>query len=215
MKCDSEILTAYVLGDLDDAQRERVDAHVGQCRPCAGRLAELRQTIQLLAALPEAESRPVDMEILQSAIASGRPNAGRPPAGEGRFWGSWRWAVALSAAACLAFLCFHYGVAVRVGDFQIAFGGPGQTAPTPQPEANAPPAGLVWDDAALRDLIREEIRTQVTPTFLQLAGAVEKVEDDLLTLHDVQTAQRAYDMRQMTRNLQFVANAVEETLGPR
>ncbi|TMD54422.1 MAG: hypothetical protein E6H84_05880 [Chloroflexi bacterium] len=45
-------LNAYIDGALDPQSRERVDAHLGSCAICSTRVAELRATAKLIAALP-------------------------------------------------------------------------------------------------------------------------------------------------------------------
>ena len=45
-------LNAYIDGALDPQSRERVDAHLGSCASCSTRVAELRATAKLIAALP-------------------------------------------------------------------------------------------------------------------------------------------------------------------
>src|SRR5438445_64081 len=45
-------LNAYIDGALDPQSRDRVDAHLGSCATCSMRVAELRATAKLIAALP-------------------------------------------------------------------------------------------------------------------------------------------------------------------
>src|SRR5258706_10211500 len=47
-------LSAYLDGELAPAERALVDTHLAGCRPCAGRLSELRATASLIRALPSA-----------------------------------------------------------------------------------------------------------------------------------------------------------------
>ena len=51
-------LAAYCGGDLDPAERTRVEEHLTQCAPCRAELADLQTALRLLRTTPEAEPPP-------------------------------------------------------------------------------------------------------------------------------------------------------------
>lgn len=57
MTCEriEELLSAYLEGELSDAGRREVDAHLAGCPACAGLLDVLRETRVALAGFPEVE----------------------------------------------------------------------------------------------------------------------------------------------------------------
>jgi len=222
MNCDAEVLVAYVLGELEASQREAVESHLRACRACADRVAELRATLDLAATLPQAQARPVSMRRLRAAIA--RENAGaeesKTPAAQvvpvRPVARRWRWASALAAAAALAILCFHYGIAVRVGQFEIALGGPrGVTAGS----AIGPGSEKTMNEQTIRTAMREEIATQVGPSLAQLADSIADLDDrqqeSLVGLHNAILAQRVTDLNEVNRNMGVLASTVDYTLGAR
>jgi anti-sigma factor RsiW len=58
LTCDqaSELLTAYLDGELADAERAAVEAHLSGCPACQSRVEALRSAIAALATLPGIES---------------------------------------------------------------------------------------------------------------------------------------------------------------
>jgi anti-sigma factor RsiW len=46
-----ELVTEYLEGALDDADRQRFEAHVAKCNGCARYLEQLRQTIRITGTL--------------------------------------------------------------------------------------------------------------------------------------------------------------------
>lgn len=72
----SEDLAALHDGELGEADRARVEAHVGACAACAGSLERLRRTSQLLAALPrEGASEDLVRDVARRATGSARPRS--------------------------------------------------------------------------------------------------------------------------------------------
>src|SRR6058998_1958426 len=67
-------LNAYIDGALDPQSRERVDAHLGSCAICSTRVAELRATAKLIAALPALAPAPPSSAAF-SAVGSPNPAA--------------------------------------------------------------------------------------------------------------------------------------------
>ena len=71
-------LSPYLDGDLGDAERARIRAHLETCKGCAAELDALQRTVELLGALPEVEAPP---HLAQRIIARLRDGEGEP----GRF----------------------------------------------------------------------------------------------------------------------------------
>jgi anti-sigma factor RsiW len=78
MHCDEfvELVTAYLDGALDDADRERMVAHLSLCDGCSRYLEQFRATIDTLADLPAS---PVDTEVRQAIVAAFRSRTQKPP----------------------------------------------------------------------------------------------------------------------------------------
>src|SRR5512137_2068801 len=89
---DEARLNEYADGELGDAARAEVAAHVADCAMCAARLAELRALFEDLAALPD-EPLAVD---LAPAVLARLPRRAAAPA-----W-ALRLALAAQAAAAIA-----------------------------------------------------------------------------------------------------------------
>ena len=90
----------YALGALEDAERERIDAHAGQCDECASRLGRAEATVtQMIDATlaPAAAPRTMIARIPAAPVVAGPPHPLR---------GIWRrsatWSVAAAAAFALA-----------------------------------------------------------------------------------------------------------------
>lgn len=122
MHVDSE-LSAYLDGELAPAERATVDAHLATCQRCTGRLAELRTTASLIAALPS----PRPGRSLVPRVDTLR----RLDGVDERGFAGWNWlrpVRSLSALASGAFLFLFLVTAVaRSG---TGLGGGGTTATT-------------------------------------------------------------------------------------
>jgi anti-sigma factor RsiW len=66
MTCErfEELLSAYLEGELDAAEREAFGSHLASCPACAELLAVFRETQAALAGFPEAEPSPTLMAKL-------------------------------------------------------------------------------------------------------------------------------------------------------
>jgi anti-sigma factor RsiW len=66
MTCEriEELLSAYLEGELSEAEKREVDAHLAGCPSCAELLSLLRETQGALSAFPEIEPSPAVMEKL-------------------------------------------------------------------------------------------------------------------------------------------------------
>lgn len=101
----AEMLSAYIDGELDAAQKAGVETHLRECQDCARDLHTLRQTVSLLGQLPKVKV-PRSFVIREAQVAPRRRASVR-----------WSWAYpALQGATALAFLLF---VVVFVGDMTL------------------------------------------------------------------------------------------------
>jgi len=76
-----DLLSAYLEHDLGDAERAAMDAHLAACARCAGDLADLRDTVDLLRRLPDPEPPPFLATRVMARIHAGES---RPP-----LWRRW------------------------------------------------------------------------------------------------------------------------------
>jgi hypothetical protein len=60
MRCEhiEELLSVFLEGELNPAEKEQVEVHLAGCPDCASLLADLRRTRQALAGFPEVEVSP-------------------------------------------------------------------------------------------------------------------------------------------------------------
>lgn len=141
-----KLLHGYLEGELEAAQRARLDAHLADCADCAREVRELRKTVSLLHSLSGEEEVPPLADVVMDRIAAGE---GRPS----------RLAVALrgitSPGAGLALAAGLAGVLVVT---TVDFGPPGSPggAPsrTPTEVADAAVAGggdLAWPRVPRRE----------------------------------------------------------------
>ena len=82
-----ELLGAYVLGGLDDADRARFEDHLQQCGMCRGELADLESLPGLLDAVPVPDAVALAVPAYRapgSAAASPEIRPPRPATGPGR-----------------------------------------------------------------------------------------------------------------------------------
>src|SRR5581483_5033408 len=120
----SELLSAYLDGQVTLAERQAVEAHLPSCPECQAELEYLRALRSALRSLPEA---PVPRSFVLG------PRAVRPAALSGTFGGFLR--AATSVAASLAVVALSVNLAIR--------GLPRQTtvaAPAVAPAAASAPA---------------------------------------------------------------------------
>lgn len=159
----------YLEGDLPLERRALVDAHLDACPGCAGRLRELRATVDALRTLGDAEPPPgfADLVMARIAAGEGRPSAftrllqRTPPVLRGRL------APPLLALASAAIVLVWLrvpaelqvpGVAVQPPSEEslkqaIREGGPAG-APAVLEEEEEPPVGPKVSAAALDDALR-------------------------------------------------------------
>ncbi|HWI63366.1 MAG TPA: zf-HC2 domain-containing protein, partial [Symbiobacteriaceae bacterium] len=108
MNCDgvSNLLSAYLDGELSPGELLRVEEHLRRCHACADEVDSLRQTIALVSSLEEVEvPANFGFQLHQRLVAVGPPVAAvrRTPAAPSWQRNVRRWAVpAAAAAAALA-----------------------------------------------------------------------------------------------------------------
>jgi hypothetical protein len=99
---DDATLNGYVDGELDDADRARVDAHAATCPACRDALTELVVLRESLSALPRARA-PRSFALRESDVREeARPQPGTLQ----------RWQPALSGVAVMAFAAFFLLVGI-------------------------------------------------------------------------------------------------------
>jgi anti-sigma factor RsiW len=67
-ECDVQLLSAYHDGELTDADRTRVEAHLRECDACSVELADIRESSRLLRSAPFDELTRADLDNLHGAI---------------------------------------------------------------------------------------------------------------------------------------------------
>ncbi|HWI52740.1 MAG TPA: zf-HC2 domain-containing protein [Symbiobacteriaceae bacterium] len=115
MNCDgvSNLLSAYLDGELSPGELLRVEEHLRRCHACADEVDSLRQTMALVASLEEVEvPASFQFQLHQRLVALGPPAAAvrRTPAAPAWQRNARHWAVpAAAAAAALAIGLTTYG----------------------------------------------------------------------------------------------------------
>jgi len=66
--CDVQILSAYHDGELPDADRSRVDAHLRECSACAAELAAIGESSRMLREAPFDELNQQDLANIHAAV---------------------------------------------------------------------------------------------------------------------------------------------------
>jgi hypothetical protein len=124
-----KLLHGYLEGELEAAQRARLDAHLGECADCAREVRELRETVSLLHSLTGEEAPPRLVDVVMDRIAAGE---GRPSRLTAAFRGITSPGAGLALAAGLAGLLVFS---------TVEFGSPGlpggTSSPTPTAVADA------------------------------------------------------------------------------
>ena len=121
-----DLCAAYALGNLERAERQRLEAHLDQgCPICEAALADFSEaTILLAASAPAAQPSPELKERVLSLVASESRSATAPDLGtRGRIvelkrrqpfaWGTWAFAAAAAALAVTSVLFFREGNRLR------------------------------------------------------------------------------------------------------
>ncbi|MCR4406497.1 MAG: zf-HC2 domain-containing protein [Anaerolineae bacterium] len=153
----AEMLSAYIDGELDVAQKARVEAHLRKCQDCARDLHTLRQTVNLLGQLPMVKT-PRSFVIREAQVTPRRAGV------------RWSWAYpALQGATVLAFLLF---VVVFAGDVALTHLAPAMSgAPMPAyynaPAEEAPELSRMASEPE-ETVVVEKVAAAATPTAMPL-----------------------------------------------
>jgi hypothetical protein len=116
-----KLLHGYLEGELEAAQRARLDAHLAECADCAQEVRELRETVSLLHSLSGEEEAPQLADVVMDRIAAGE---GRPSRLAVAFRGITSPGAGLALAAGLAGLLVFS---------TVQFGSPGLPGGAPSP----------------------------------------------------------------------------------
>ena len=105
-----ERLSAYVDGDLEPKERERIEAHLEACAACRRQLWQLRQTLNLIRSLPEEEPPPSLRAAVMSRVRQeAERREERPMPAWTRWWyGARRRSWSLAVAAVVLMLAVGY-----------------------------------------------------------------------------------------------------------
>ena len=145
-----EMLSDYLDGELPEAERIALEAHLQGCDSCTEELESLRATVQLMHRMPEVEA-PRSFRIAPAAVAAPTPPSEKPV---------FLWAMRVSTA--LAVVAFTVMVAGNVTGLFEGGGGDGEQA-ADSPAASEPePRDLMEESAATRTAIPAGIM-QPTP----------------------------------------------------
>lgn len=74
---DEKLLHGYLEGELEAAQRARLDGHLAECPECVQEVRELRATLSLLHSLPREDAPPGLADAVMDRIAAGEGRASR------------------------------------------------------------------------------------------------------------------------------------------
>lgn len=172
--CDHELLVAYLYGELGDADRARIDAHLRGCGACRTELAGLRGVRATLTAWAPPEPD-LGFQIVRARTGS------RVPGWRARFTPALGVAAAatliLAAAAAVANVQVHYaadGFTVRTG-WARSVATTAQNVPAIQSAAAAPdPVAMQAIERRIADLEQLEKSAQA-PSARQTSVAAASV----------------------------------------
>jgi anti-sigma factor RsiW len=111
-------LGAYLDGELPGAERSALEAHLPDCAPCQGALAEQRQLLLALAELPKLEPGPQFEAGFWARLARDDQSA----AGAAGWRSRWRWlqgGLAAAAVVALALLLSNGSAELPEEDWEI------------------------------------------------------------------------------------------------
>ncbi len=108
-RCDTDLLTRHLDGELSARERRRLEAHLRVCPDCRQALEGLRLVSGLLRERLEAPAQAADFEGFEARVLQAVARAPRPPLGErlrmafGEWQRAWRpvWVTAAVTAAVL------------------------------------------------------------------------------------------------------------------
>ncbi|HKN49470.1 MAG TPA: zf-HC2 domain-containing protein, partial [Actinomycetota bacterium] len=83
----TELLSAYLDGQVPEAARARLEAHLASCPECAGKRAALEAAVGAVAALPPVSPTAGEKEAIRRGVLERVTRTGQPA---GRGAGAWR-----------------------------------------------------------------------------------------------------------------------------
>lgn len=169
-----ELLSAYVDGELDDAEVRDLEAHLPGCSDCRGMLDALRATVADLALLGEPEMDPQVSWALRAQIARARRRPGRI--------GQAAMAMSGVAAVVIAFVAFAGGDSAR----DLSAGG--ATLASTAAIDGVVVEGTDYDAASATTLVRPE------GDDLTGASAQEKLRTEASDPHEATVAPLAFEV---------------------
>jgi anti-sigma factor RsiW len=172
-KCeDKELLVAYLYGEADPADCQRVEAHLAACASCREEVEGLRSVRTTLAEWAPA-TRALGFRLVQTDPSQEAPR---------------RWWRPLPAWAQAAAAVLVVGVAAGLANLDVTIGSGGVTVRTgwsPRPAAAEPARGTAaavtpaqpWrtDLAALEQRLRTEFTVQAEPASAPAASEQDRV----------------------------------------
>ncbi|MCF8010954.1 MAG: zf-HC2 domain-containing protein [Clostridiales bacterium] len=107
MRCQEvkELLSGYIDGQLDDACRKEVSAHLDECEECCKELAELQKAVSLMRHAPEISP---PSQFKNNLISQVHKDKAKEPGGPGKFLRRHR----AAAAAAAAVICLTVGFSI-------------------------------------------------------------------------------------------------------
>lgn len=182
-------LLELLMEELSPQDRRQVKAHLETCRTCSQELAELRRAISLVARADLSAEMPRRIRLVTE-----------PESWWAAFWRNpARLAFTAAGSLCVAVLVlslFRTTIAYQNGNFQIAFGAPASSVPSP---AAALPA------TAVRPALEQ---AQVHEMIAAAIGASERERQRHTEALAQQVSQRLeqrwrHDLGEMTESLRY------------
>ena len=124
----AEDLTAFVDGELPEAERAPIDAHVAGCLSCRREIERITKVNALVAGLQRIEPSPEFEDRLRRRLATGAAADGAATGTRRRAWRPALWGVPALAAAAVIALVWYWSLAAPIRNQLRAPAGGGQLA---------------------------------------------------------------------------------------
>lgn len=136
-------LALYVTGDLEAGEIERIGGHLNLCEDCPATVAELEETLSIVATVADEPQSEALLEVRNQVLSRLKQRQG--------LFQPWKWAAGAAAVAAIALVCFvGYRPAVQL-----------PAVPAPQIETIVP--ALHSGIAAVRQPVPARHRTHRRP----------------------------------------------------
>jgi predicted anti-sigma-YlaC factor YlaD len=197
MNCEQirPILLDFLMEEVPSAQRGVIESHLQGCGACSREMAELQETLSLVARTETSEEIPRKIRIVAEPV---RPWAAfwRNPA---------RLAFAGAGMFCLAiaFLAlFHTTISYGNGNFQIAFGAPAVSSGAPRSGAAMPAAAVArpMDQAQIDQMIAKALAA-AQADYEQRSGAMVQQASQRMQ------QQWRHDLGEMAQSMRYFQEA--------